>query len=194
MVAVSPGILAALAPFVLPASSLSRLGALFGVQHVEADESSRSREYLLKKSLEYTAQFPLFGVGPDQFSNFEGKQRVDAGLVGNWHATHCAWTQVSAECGIPAFLLFAGGIGTAFVGVWKTHKKAKKRGFTDIQKTTFCYLTGMIAYLVAITFLAHAYNHYLPTMIGLAISMTITANRIMDQQAKTVPVPRLAAW
>lgn len=176
-------ILAATAPFFLPESTLLRLGSLFGEQHAEAEESATSREYLFNKSLEYTFQYPLFGVGPDQFANFEGGQRVEAGLVGSWHATHCAWTQVSAECGIPAFLFFVGGIAAALMMVWKTHQRARREGFLDIKNATFCYLVGMIAYLGAITFLSNAYYYLLPAMIGLAITMHFTANRYMNLHA-----------
>ena len=39
----------------------------------EASESQEARTYLLKESLVYTVQHPIFGVGPGQFSSFEGK-------------------------------------------------------------------------------------------------------------------------
>lgn len=165
----------------LPAVTLTRLGSLFGEEHKEAEESSRSREYLFNKSLEFTGRFPIFGVGPDQFPNYEGQERVAAGLVGNWHATHCAWTQVSSECGIPALLFFAGGLFSALHLVWRAHRRARRLGLVEIGNATLCYLTGMIGFLTAITFLANAYTYYLPAMVGLAISMSFVANRFMDQ-------------
>lgn len=171
------------APLVLPESTLTRLGSLFGEEHVEAEESARSREYLFNKSLEFTWQYPLFGVGPDQFSNFEGGQRVEAGLVGSWHATHCAWTQISSECGIPAFLFFVGGLATALMMVWRTHLRARREGFVDIKNATLCYLIGMLAHLGAITFLSNAYEYLLPAMVGIAITIHFAANRHMNLNA-----------
>jgi O-antigen ligase len=58
--------------------------------------SARQRIELLLQSLKVTAQHPLFGVGPGNF----------AVVSGNWHVTHNAYTQISAEGGIPAFLLY----------------------------------------------------------------------------------------
>jgi O-antigen ligase len=185
-------VMAMIAAVALPASTLSRLGSLFGESHVEAEQSSKSREYLFNKSLEYTRQFPIFGVGPDQFPNYEGNQRVSAGEVGNWHATHCAWTQVSAECGIPALLFFVFALGASLRMVFKTNRRAKQLGFQDIRNAAFCYLTAMIAYLVSITFLANAYVYHLPAMVGLAVSLTVAANRFMDQNSTKPRVPAMA--
>src|SRR5215471_3724719 len=59
-------------PLFLPALTRNRLATVVGENNEEADESSISRTYLFQQSVRYTLQHPLFGVGPDQFSNFEG--------------------------------------------------------------------------------------------------------------------------
>lgn len=170
----------------LPGTVLNRLGTLFGEEHAEADESSESRAYLFKTSIKYTLQHPLFGVGPDQFSNFEGNEKVSNGEVGNWHATHCSWTQVSSECGIPALLFFTLGIGSALMLVNKTWRQARREGYTEIANACFCYLMAMVGFLVAITFLANAYRFYLPAMIGLAISIRFVASQQMSARPEPV--------
>jgi O-antigen ligase len=188
-------VLAATMLLFLPGSVLSRLGTLIGQEHVEAEESAESRSYLFKTSLKYTWQHPLFGVGPDQFANYEGNLSLSSGQVGNWHATHCAWTQVSAECGIPALVFFALGIGSALLLVNKTWRQAHNEGYTEIANACFCYLMAMVGFLVAITFLANAYRFYLPAMIGLAITLRVIALQQMSarpEQAK-VSLPRFPA-
>lgn len=100
-------LIAAVAVAVLPGSTLNRLGSLVGQTGdyaEEAGESADARGYLFRQSVTFTVEHPIFGVGPDQFSNFEGKTRVAAGEVGSWHGTHNAWTQVSSECGLPALI------------------------------------------------------------------------------------------
>src|SRR5215472_7830179 len=77
----------------LPGRVLNRLGTLVGEEHVEADESAESRGYLFRTSVRYTLQHPLFGVGMNQFPNYEGQESRSQGQYGDWHATHCAWTQ-----------------------------------------------------------------------------------------------------
>jgi O-antigen ligase len=183
-------VLAAVSFAVLPSAALSRLGSLFGGQHEEAEESGESRSYLFWTSMDYTLQHPVFGVGLGQFANFEGKTRVAEGKLGNWHATHCSWTQVSSECGIPALLFFVLGIGSALLTVHRIWRKARAQGLTDISNACFCYLIAMIGFLIAITFLANAYRFYFPAMVGLAISMNFVASRQMS--SKTTRDGRLA--
>src|SRR5579872_6658509 len=168
---------------ILPGATLDRLGSLFGGQHEEAEESSDSRSYLFWTSVDYTLHHPVFGVGLGQFANFEGKTRVAEGRTGNWHATHCSWTQVSSETGIPALLFFVLGIGSALGMVHRTWRKARAQGHADIANACFCYLVAMVGFLIAITFLANAYRFYFPAMVGLAISMSFVANRQMSAKA-----------
>jgi O-antigen ligase len=179
-------VLAITVPLMLPGSIRARLGSLFGGQHEEAQESEESRSYLFTQSLIYTVQHPLFGVGPDQFSNFEGKTSMAQGEHGEWHATHCAFTQVSSECGIPAMICFLLGIGSACLTVNRTWKRARKQRFPEISRACFCYLTAFVGYLVTITFLANAYRFYLPAMIGLAIAISRAGNRYMDENMPAI--------
>jgi len=165
---------------VLPSATLNRLGSLFGGQHEEAEESGESRSYLFWTSMDYTLQHPVFGVGLGQFANFEGKTRVAEGKVGNWHATHCSWTEVSSECGVQALLFFVLGIGSALLTVHRIWRKTRAQGLTDISNACFCYLVAMIGFLIAITFLANAFRFYFPAMVGLAISMSFVAKQQMS--------------
>ena len=125
--------------------------------------------------MRYSLQHPLFGVGLGQFPNFEGTESRSKGEFGNWHATHCAWTQVSSECGIPALLFFVLGIGSALALVFRAWRQARKQGFTELSNACFCYLMAMVGFLVDITFIPNAYRFYLPAMIGLAISISFVA-------------------
>lgn len=173
---------------VLPTNALNRLGNLFGGEHEEAQQSGESRFYLFKTSVLYTFQHPVFGVGPGQFANFEGNQRVAAGKIGNWHETHCAFTEASSECGIPALIFFVVGLGSAILLVIRTHGKARQQGNLEIKNACFCYLLSTICFLVAITFLSQAYCFYLPVMIGLAGSLSFAANRQLAKGGEGRPL------
>ena len=173
-------VMAVVIPLLLPETVVSRLGSLFGQEHIEAEESGASRSYLFRQSLIFTVQNPIFGVGPDQFSNFEGKMRLSEGRYGNWHVTHNSWTQVSSECGIPALIFFALAISSALFMVNRVYREARQRGFVEIANACFCYLLGMVGYLTAITFLSSAYTFYLPTMIGLSCSISFLATKHMQ--------------
>jgi len=176
-------------PLLLPGAAIDRLNSLFGKQHVEASESEDLRATLFRTSLRYTRESPVFGVGPDQFANYEGDESRREGQYGSWHATHCSWTQVSAECGIPALIFFVAGLGSAILMVNRTWREARQKGFTEIANACLCYSLGMVGFLVAISFLANAYRFYFPVMIGLAICMRFAAVRHMAQP-KPVPAPK----
>jgi len=164
----------------LPGVTRSRFGTLVGERHLEALESQAARDYLFMKSLTFTAEHPLFGVGPGQFANYEGGTSLAAGRVGYWHETHCSWTQISSECGVPALVFYLAGIGSALLLVIRTFRMARRAGYTEIANACFCYLMGMAGFLVAVTFLSNAYRYYVPAMIGLAVGMCFAARRQME--------------
>jgi O-antigen ligase len=187
------GVTAMVALAVLPPATLNRLGTLFGAKDSEATESAESREYLFRTSVRFTIEHPVFGIGPDQFSNFEGKTSRSEGFHGNWHATHCAFTQVSSECGVPAFIFFTAGLGSAMLLVLRAYRRAKREGFPEIANGCYCYLLGMVGYLTALVFLAQAYTYRLPAMVGLGITMSFAAMRTMgSSQGEQASVQALA--
>jgi putative inorganic carbon (hco3(-)) transporter len=189
MAMVAVGLILAVAiPLMLPGNAADRLASMFGGKHEEALESGEARSYLLKQSLIYTMQHPLFGIGLAQFANYEGRLSIEAGRVGNWHETHNSFTEVSSECGIPALIFFVLGIGSAILSVNRTYRKARLGGYTEIANACFCYLLSMIGFMVSITFLSNPYRFYLPAMIGLAIALTTTAEREMSASRVAEPV------
>lgn len=189
-VAVVSLVLAFTLPALLPHQTVARLGSLFGEHHEEADESEASRSYLFRMSVIYTLEHPIFGVGPDQFGNYEGKMMTSKGERGEWHATHCAFTQVSSECGIPALIFFLLGIGSSMVTVNRVWKRARQGGYKEICAACYCYMAAMAGFLTAITFLADAYRFYLPAMIGFAIAMSAAAERYMRENPQANAAPQ----
>ncbi len=182
-IALAAVMLAAVAPALLPGSVLSRLSSLFGEKNNEtrdADESSAQRQYLLKQSLLYTIQHPVFGVGPGQFPNYEGGQQAREGKRGAWKVTHNFLTQISSECGIPALFFVLASLGSAMALVHRTYRQAKQRHFREIVNACFCYQMALIGYLGSVIFLAQAYHFYLPMMVGLAIGLSYAAQRHMS--------------
>jgi len=165
----------------------------------EALQSSDARRYLLNKGLEYTAEFPLFGVGPGQFPSYEGSHNKVIGDHGMWHQTHNVWVQVSSECGIPGAILFIGGFVSSFLMLNRTYRKAARRpDCRDIRTITFCVMLGMVGYCTATSFLNFAYFYYGPAIAGIAISLWRAANYEFEHRGKDIPrvmavVPRAAA-
>ena len=152
--------------------------------------STNAREYLLKRSIQYTFEHPLFGVGPGQFASYEGKHMRYFGVHGMWHETHNSYTQVASECGIPALLLFVAGIVSTFRLLSATHREARRRpDCEDIRTGVFCVMLGMTGFCTAATFLSLAYNCYLPALGGLAVSISLAAKAEFVLRDRGAPGP-----
>ena len=168
-------ILLAIVLSTVPKAALQRITSFSAESQdasAEALESQASRRYLLRKSLEYTFTHPLFGVGPGQFSAYEGSHNKIIGTHGSWHETHNTFTQVSAETGLPGFVMFAGGMLITLGTFRKIHAKARHRPeCQDIAAASLAMLLGFAGFMSAVTFLSFGYFFYFPAMGGLAVAM-----------------------
>jgi O-antigen ligase len=103
--------------------------------------STDLRRYELEKAIEYTFEFPVFGVGPGQFSNYEGGHSKYFGTHGSFYRVHNTFLQVFTESGFPGGILLVMSWGSTFLLLNRTYGQAKKRqGCRDIQNTAF-YIT-----------------------------------------------------
>src|SRR5207302_4169399 len=124
-------------------SYLDRLKSIADPQE-DVTGSAEARKQLLIRSLELTAQHPLFGVGPGQFNE----------LSKAWHESHNSYTQLSSEAGIPALLIF-------LALMWRGFKNLRLRK-TIAKGTQAWYLAGglycaMVGYAVGAFFLSTAF-------------------------------------
>jgi O-antigen ligase len=174
---------------VLPGHLTTRLASIVSDKASEADTvsagSAKSRLYLLKKSLLFTATHPLFGVGPGEFSDFEGLNATHAGLQGAWHETHNSYTQVSSEAGIPAFIFFVAAIISTYRMINRVYQRSRTQPPTPenqrIMAAAFWLMISMVTFCSAIFFLSLAYRFYLPALTGLAIALTRAAGHEWEQ-------------
>jgi putative inorganic carbon (HCO3(-)) transporter len=112
----------------------------------EASESAQQRKELLIQSLEVTAQHPLFGVGPGNFTVVSGM----------WRVTHNSYTQISAEGGIPAFLLY---VFVFWLGIANLRdiRKYRKTG-RQVRLFSMALRASLAAYLAGSFFGSVAYQ------------------------------------
>ena len=110
--------------------------------------SALQRREILWRSLVVTAQHPLFGVGPGNFT----------GMSGTWHDPHNSYTQISAEGGVPALVLYLIILRLALANVGRT------RRLPDASKEEHLLAGALRAslagYLVGSFFISFAYNFF----------------------------------
>ncbi len=152
----------------------------FSTTQVNADEgaveSSDFRRYELAKGIEYTLQFPMFGVGPGQFSNYEGGHTKYFGNHGAFHQVHNTFLEAFAESGFPGGILLVLSWVSTFLVFNRVYREAKKRpDCRDIQNTTFYIMLAMVGFCTAIFFLNFLYYYYGPALAGMAVSISRAA-------------------
>lgn len=171
-------------PFI-PSESSARLKTLFGSNSAsatdeEAVESREARMELLKESIRITLHNPLTGIGPGEFMDVQADQAKAHGQRGMWHVTHNAYTQASSECGIPAFLCFAGGIVVTFL----EFRRLSKAGVEGISLPCKFLSVMILSFAICIFFLSLAYTVQMLALGGIAIKARALANEELLSQGR----------
>ena len=154
-----------------------------------AASSTQSRKQLLKHSLIFTIQHPLFGVGPGMFVVADDSYVKTLGARhGNWLGTHNSYTQVSSELGIPALLFFVTAVGMALAGSYRVYKRTRGDPRLEEMGTIALGLHYcLIIYAVTILFEHIAYTVMLPVFGGMAACLVRTAEMEIQRIQSTPP-------
>jgi O-antigen ligase len=143
-----------------------------------AYSSTAARKELLRKSIKYTFQHPLFGVGPGMFVVAEDKEAVANGKRhGSWQGTHNSYTEVSSECGIPALIFYVLVIVFALKKTYRIYRKTRDDpGLQDISNIAIGLNYAMIVFTVTITFDYIAYTSMLSVFAGMSAALDATVD------------------
>jgi O-antigen ligase len=163
----------------LPAANWQRLTSFSrGADHSEeAMQSSDERQYLLKQSIIYTLEHPIFGVGPGQFVNYLGKNTTEPGRHGMWLNAHNSYTEISSECGIPALIFYLAAATSTFGLLAKIRKKAMGPYRQEILTAAYCLNMALVAYSTAALFVNFGYRPEIIGISGLVLAMWFVVKR-----------------
>ncbi|MBV9611970.1 MAG: O-antigen ligase family protein [Acidobacteriaceae bacterium] len=175
----------------VPQSTVDRLSTFSGGNAEEAKESYGARRYLLDKSIHITLEHPIFGVGPGQFSSFEGAEADAEGHHhSNWQETHNTFTEVSSEIGIPALICVLWGVGGSFVLFWRLSKQARKdAALRQYAMPAYLLVAGVAGICGALFFVNFAYRLYLVVLTGIGIAV----QRAISSEPGQAPHPNAPA-
>ena len=152
-------------------------------QSSRAYDSSQGRLRLLTQSLKVTAQHPLLGVGPGNFEIVSGM----------WHVTHNSYTQMSAEGGIPAFVLYVLIFWRGISNLRTARKYSKTT--KGVRVFSIALEASFAAYLVGSFFLSDGYLLFPYYLVAYTSSLLLIVkrDRIVAHQAEQFrPVPAQA--
>lgn len=127
------------------------------------DSSSIQRQNDLKRSIFVLIHHPVFGVGINNYVLFSNTD----------HATHNAYTQVGAEIGVPAMVIYL----LFLFGSMKPLRKIGAETSLNDPKSRYRYLAAgfeasLVGYMVASFFASVAYLWYLYYVVAYGICLT----------------------
>ena len=183
MLAVTIPVLA-VALAIIPSESLHRFTLIFqqdpsqpmDTNEVAAAGSMAERQVLLRKGLEFTFTHPLVGVGMGQFAAAYTGEAEKEGKHAPWLGTHNSYTEISSECGIPAFICYMAVIVLSFRRTYGVYVKAVNQPqYRELEGLAVCLLSGLLVYSIATFFFHMAYTDVLPLLSGQAVALARVA-------------------
>lgn len=132
------------------------------------DKGSReARMMLLKRSIMVALTHPLLGVGPGCFMI----------LGGDWAVAHNSYTEIAAEAGFPALILFLLAIWAAFKNLREVRKSQHYREVPEFRLFTQALRAGLAAYMAGALFASIEYLLYSYLMVAYTCAMLQIASR-----------------
>jgi hypothetical protein len=148
--------------FAGPANYGKRFATIFSPDSDETG-SAQARRELLILSLQLTAKHPIFGIGPGNFPIVSGV----------WLTTHNTFTELSAEAGVPAIILFLVIFGYSFKNIRSARQLAPNVEQIQLlgaglQGATAAFLMGSFFASTAYHFFPYFLVAYSSAMCGIA--------------------------
>lgn len=131
--------------------------------------SAQSRKALLLESIKITLQNPIVGVGPGVYAAAAADLSRQSGLRPMWQVTHNAYTQISAEAGIPALIFYLGLLVAIGRTAYRVRRRALARSETELAAMAGCLLLSLSAYCINGLFASIGTDFYTYMLAGFAV-------------------------
>jgi O-antigen ligase len=158
-----------------------------------AEESTQDHFAVLDRSISYTLEHPVFGLG---LGNFQVASGLQLGQPSAWMGTHNTFTEVSSEAGVPALGLLLALLLTAIVNMRNTNRSfARNPGGLDLSIMSRATLVSLFSFIFGAFFAHLAYEYYLFYPVAIAVGIHSIARAIpqADRTGPGSPVPGRAA-
>lgn len=134
------------------------------------DASLQARTQLLKDSLRLMAQHPLFGIGPGMFPI----------VTGEWRVVHNTYTELGAEAGIPALLLFVSLLITSGRRIRKVRKLPGYAADPDIRLWASALWAGLAGYAAGAFTASTEYTLFTYFLVGYICALYQIASKPVE--------------
>ncbi len=160
----------------MPSTLKSRLGTVFGGEKTDAVStsavgSSESRYALLIESVETTLKHPIVGVGIGVYAEVNGREKEGTGEKILWQVTHNMFTQVSAETGLPGFIVYMMAMYFSIRSILRVLKASK--GHPELRELGMTASTLLVAFAMTFfngLFTSMAFEFTIYVLLGFSIA------------------------
>lgn len=135
----------------------------------EAEMSSMQRQELLMRSLLVTVQRPIFGLGIDNFEGYSGSVTGDSQ---QFQGTHNTFTQISAETGIPALIMFLVLLSTGISRMRRVSRGFEGRPeFAQEKRLADATMVSIISFIVGGCFAHLGFDYYIYYLLAIGVAL-----------------------
>jgi probable O-glycosylation ligase (exosortase A-associated) len=158
-------VLAVVGSLVVPQSFYERIGS---IGDWRSDGSARGRLNAWKASVAMANDYPVMGVGLDNFLFMFGYYAPDPDDV---HVTHNTWLQVLAETGYAGLSLYMLLFGVTWWTLWRARRRARRHAVAWAERGGTCLMASLVAFMIGGTFLNRAHFDLIYHVMGLAVAL-----------------------
>lgn len=151
------------------------------ITNYEQDGSAQGRLTAWVTSWRVFLDYPVFGVGPNNFAAVYDRYSP---APGRFRVAHNSYLQLLAECGMPAVLLFVGALAAAY---WRLQKLRKATSLSWVEIQARMFQISILGYVLGSMFLNQAYNELIYHLIGLSVSLEVVAAHAANTVSEAEP-------
>jgi O-antigen ligase len=164
-----------------PEHTVARLESIFATEKIQGSGdrgSVEARKEMLETSLRLMAQHPLVGIGPGNFPI----------VTGEWLVAHNTYTEMGAEAGIPALILFLLVLGAGLRNLFVAQQSALFKADSEFRIFTGGLMASMAAYMLGAFFSDTAYNLFPYFLVAYTCGLRQIAEHPSPSPTTSIPV------
>jgi O-antigen ligase len=161
----------ALAPKIL----WQRLETMWDTSNVYADQIAASAEAskedhiaVLNRSIQYTFEHPIFGLG---LGNFQVASGIQLRQSSAWVGTHNTFTEISSEAGIPALAMFLALLTLAIRNMRSVSRMCSRSQQLELGLMSRATLASLLSFAFGAFFAHLAYEYYFFYLVAIAVGI-----------------------
>jgi hypothetical protein len=196
---VAVGAVAVLLVLAAPPGYWNQMSTVFSVEEDYNWTSDTGRKAVATRGIAYMLEYPLFGVGIDNFPRAEGtissmaRDAMPGGPI-SWTAPHNSYIQVAAELGIPGALVFValvfGGMGGMFLVSRRASRRWGRRAVGTRREVVMAsqYIALSFAgFTIGASFLSFAYLDLIYLLTAMSVGVYLEERRLRAEDDTLVP-------